>query len=160
MSINSDFFFVSVKSIYPNFAKPSKLDVEIWEEVLDGYSVDDILLAIKSYRKNEELNVAPCPAKFRKYIFSRTPKEVSGGLPMSAELYLMDLDRKAGRPVYYFHDYTMGIKHVFEAKLKPILEQDEFNKLDYSDKYKLAVEHGLFADFDLVMAKIVEARAV
>ena len=160
MSVNSDFFFVSIKSIYPSFAKPSNLEVEIWEEVLDGYSVDDILLAIKSYRKCEELNVAPTPAKFRKYIFSRTPREISGGLPMSAELYLMDLDRKAGRPVYYFHDYTMGINRVFEDKLRPLLEQDEFNKLEYSAKYKMAVENGLFADFDVIMAKIAEARAV
>ena len=158
MSANSDFFFISIKSIYPNFMRPSKLEEEIWEEVLDGYSVDDILLAIKAYRKNEELNVAPTPAKIKKYIFSRRPKEVLGGLPMSAELYLMDLDRKAGREVHYFHTYTKGINYVLDVKLRALVAVDEFNKLDYSAKYRLAVDNGLFADFDVVLAKIKEGR--
>lgn len=158
MSINSDFFFVSIKAIYPSFSRPSRLEEEIWEEVLEGYSVDDILLAVKAYRKNEETDVAPTPAKFKKYIFSKHSKVGTKNLPMSLEHHFMKLDKEAGREVYYFHIYTLGIDYVFDTKLKKILGNEKFNKLDYSSKYKLAVENGLFADFDKVLAKIREER--
>ena len=50
MSQKSDYFFVTIKQVYPNFAKPSEMDVEIWEEVLEPYSVETIRRGIKSYK--------------------------------------------------------------------------------------------------------------
>lgn len=41
-------FFLNIKQVYPNFARPSALETEIWEEMLEPYTQGDILAGIKS----------------------------------------------------------------------------------------------------------------
>lgn len=74
MSQKSDYFFLNIKQVYPNFARPSALETEIWEEMLEPYTQGDILAGIKSYRKSEDTNFAPNPARFRSYLYSRAKK--------------------------------------------------------------------------------------
>ena len=46
MSQKSDYFFLNIKQVYPNFARPSALETEIWEEMLEPYTQGDILAGI------------------------------------------------------------------------------------------------------------------
>lgn len=38
MSQKSDYFFLNIKQVSPNFARPSALETEIWEEMLEPYT--------------------------------------------------------------------------------------------------------------------------
>lgn len=82
MSQKSDYFFLNIKQVYPNFARPSALETEIWEEMLEPYTQGDILAGIKSYRKSEDTNFAPNPARFRSYLYSRAKKAEKPCLPL------------------------------------------------------------------------------
>lgn len=62
------FLFDKIQKMYPTFAKPDELDIECWTEVLQGYSQEDILKALKSYRKTVEYNQAPTPGTFAKFL--------------------------------------------------------------------------------------------
>ena len=148
MSKKSDYFFVNIKQIYPTFSRPSILDVEIWEEVLEPYDLDEIMAGIKSYRKNEETNFAPNPCKFKKYLFSKYKPNKKFELPLSPEKYLMEQDIKAGRCVHLFPTYAKAVEYVLDEKLAELYTKDEFKKFSRGMRYHLAVENGLFADFD------------
>ena len=118
MSDKSDYFFLNIKQVFPNFAKPTPLEAEIWAELLEPYQKDEILEAIKSYRKAEETNFAPNPAKFKNYLFKRRPKNDKPVLPLSPETYLMEEDIKAGRCRHLFPTYVKAVAYVLDVKLK------------------------------------------
>ncbi len=148
MSDKSDYFFLNIKQVFPNFAKPTPLEAEIWAELLEPYQKDEILEAIKSYRKAEETNFAPNPAKFKNYLFKRRPKNDKPVLPLSPETYLMEEDIKAGRCRHFFPTYVKAVAYVLDVKLKALFDEREFRCFSRGHKYRLAVEFGLFADFD------------
>ncbi len=152
MSKKSDYFFLNIKQVYPTFTKPSALETEIWEEMLEPYDLADILAGIKSYRKTEEMNFAPNPARFKNYLFShRKRAEPKLSLPLSPETYLMEEDIKSGRCRHFFPTYCKGVEHVLEVKLKKLYPEEEFKAFSRGKKYRLAVENGLFADFDTIL---------
>ena len=148
MSDKSDYFFLNVKQVFPNFAKPSPLETEIWAELLEPYQNEEILEAIKSFRKCEETNFPPIPAKFKNYLFKRKTKSDKPVLPLSPETYLMEEDIKAGRCRHFFPTYVKAVAYVLEVKLKALFDEDDFKTFSRGRKYRLAVEYGLFADFD------------
>ncbi len=152
MSKKSDYFFVNIKQIYPTFARPSALDTEVWSELLEPYSEEEIRQSIKAYRKNEDSKFAPTPARFKSYLFRDAPsarkREVNDDLPLSPESYLMQNDIKAGRCKYFFMTYTRAVEYVLEEKLKSVVKPEEFKGYTRGMKYRQAVEYGLFADFD------------
>lgn len=159
MSDKSDYFFVNVKQIFPNFAKPSQLEGEIWEEVLQPYSFKDILEALKAYRKCEDVNFAPNPAKLKKYLYRHDTVQDKPVLPLSPEAYLMEQDIKAGRCKYFFPTYCKAVEYVLNDKLLQLLGEVEFKKLSRARRYRLAVDNGLFADFDKILDLVYSAGA-
>lgn len=60
------FLFEKIKRIYPSFEIPDEFDVTCWVEILKGYSHDDILAALKHYRKTAEYSAPPVPGTFSK----------------------------------------------------------------------------------------------
>lgn len=148
MSDKSDYFFLNIKQVFPNFAKPTPLEAEIWAELLEPYQKDEILEAIKSYRKAEETNFPPNPAKLKNYLFKRKTNPDKPVLPLSPETYLMEEDIKAGRCRYFFPTYVKAVAYVLDVKLKALFDEREFKSFSRGHKYRLAVEFGLFADFD------------
>lgn len=62
------FLFDKIGRIYPTFVKPDEFDVECWTEILEGYSQEEILSALKAYRKTVEYNTPPTPASFSKFL--------------------------------------------------------------------------------------------
>lgn len=67
-TLETKFLFDKIKKMYPTFDMPDELDIECWTEILQGYSQDDILKALKSYRKTVEYNQAPTPGTFAKFL--------------------------------------------------------------------------------------------
>lgn len=126
MSQKSDYFFLNIKQVYPNFARPSALETEIWEEMLEPYTQGDILAGIKSYRKSEDTNFAPNPARFRSYLYSRAKKAEKPCLPLSPESYLMEEDIRAGRCRHLFPTYCKAVEYVLEVELKKLYSEAEF----------------------------------
>lgn len=152
MSSKSDFFFANIKQVYPTFPKPSALEAEIWEELLEPYDEEIILNGIKSYRKTVDTPYAPSPAKFSEYLYQ--PKKVvarEDDLPMCPASYLMQEDIKAGRCVYFFPTYEKAVRYILNQKTKELLSVEEYKNTTYGQRYRLAVDNGLFADFDKIL---------
>lgn len=162
MSEKSDYFFVNIKRIYPNFKRPSALETEIWEEMLEPYAREDILAGIKSYRKSEDTGFAPNPARFSNYLYSRHSKteENRDSLPLSPEQYLMDEDIRAGRCKYLYPVYCKAVNYILDVKTRKLCDSDEsFKKLTRGQRYRMAVDNGLFARFDEVLDYIYNKEA-
>lgn len=161
MSEKSDYFFVNIKQIYPNFKRPSALETEVWEELLEPYTVEDILAGIKSYRKNEDTGFAPNPAKFTNYLYSRSKtEEKADSLPLSPEQYLMDEDIRAGRCKYFYPVYCKAVNYILDVKTRELCDSDAaFKKLTRGQRYRLAVDNGLFAKFDEVLDYVYKQEA-
>lgn len=66
--LETKFLFEKIKRIYPTFSIPDELDIDCWTEVLEGYSQEEILSALKAYRKTVEYNTPPTPASFSKFL--------------------------------------------------------------------------------------------
>ncbi len=159
MSQKSDYFFVTIKQVFPNFAKPSDLDVEIWEEVLEPYSVEIIRKGIKSYRKNVDSGFAPTPAKFREYLYAPVVKDKKQPpeLPLSPESYLMETDIKAGRCRHFFPTYVRAVAYVLDVKVREAVDPEDFPKMSRVARYRYAVDNGLFADFEQTLDHVYKA---
>ena len=152
MSSKSDFFFAHIKQIYPTFPKPSGLETEIWEEILEPYDEEFILKGIKSYRKSVDTPYAPSPAKFCEYLYQPAKKdEREAELPMCPASYLMQEDQKAGRCVHFFPTYEKAVQYILNQKTKELLTPDEYKQTTYGERYRFAVDNGLFADFDTIL---------
>ena len=156
MSQKSDYFFVTIKQIYPNFARPSAIETEIWEEVLEPYSEEIIRKGIKSYRKNVDSGFAPTPARFCEYLYAPKvqKKNEPPALPPCPEKYLMEEDIKAGRCKHFFPTYSRAVTYVLDVKVREITDPEVFKKMSRVARYRCAVDNGLFADFDSVLDKV------
>lgn len=73
-ALETKFLFDKIRKLYPTFEIPDELDIDCWKEVLQGHSQEDILKALKSYRKTVEYNQAPTPGTFAKFL--REEREV------------------------------------------------------------------------------------
>lgn len=148
MHAKSDYFFFNLKQVYPDFVKPSPLEAEIWEEVLAPYSEREILAAIKEYRKTETTNFAPNPAKLRPYLLKKQPSASAPQLPLCPEDYLMKRDIKAGKCRHLFPIYEKAVNYLLDEVLKRSYPPAQFKTFPRGVRYQLAVEKGLFDDFE------------
>lgn len=151
MTDKSDYFFFHIKQVYPNFTRPTELEAEIWAEMLEPYDFEDIRAGIKSCRAEETANQAPNPAKFRQYLFHHAPQVEKPALPVSPESHLMKEDIRAGRCRHLFPTYCKAVNHVLNIKLAELYPAAEFRNFSRGKRYRLAVDNGLFADFDKVL---------
>lgn len=151
MTKKTDFFFLNVKDIYPNFNPPAKIDAEIWAEMLEPFEEKQIHDALKDYRLSQYGNFIPTPANFREFIAFYKTRKVEETLPLSPETYLMEQDIAAGRCKYFFETYVRGVDYVLNVKLKEVVGKEQLKKMTTGMRYRAAVDYGLFADFDEVL---------
>ena len=152
MSKNSDYFFLILKEVYPTICKPSAIDEEIWEEILNSFEPEQIRAAIKSYRASPKGAFPPLPSQFGEFLYPYTKRKVYEELPLSPSTYIMEQDIKAGRCKYLFPTYEAAVNYLFDVRLKEVLGKDEFAKYpSRGARYYKAVELGLFADFDEIL---------
>lgn len=151
MSVKSDLFFLNIKQIYPTFAKPSNLEAEIWEEVLEPYDEEAILKGIKSYRKTVDTPFAPTPAKFVEFLYQPQKKKRVEALPLSPSSYLMQQDIKSGRCKHLYPTYERAVEYVLNVKTKDVMSTEAYSKASRGARYHFAVKNGLFADFDKIL---------
>ena len=159
MSKNSDYFFLNLKQLYPNFKRPATIDVEIWEDELADFTLKDIYAALKAYRKSSSGGVIPTPFQFKDFLYPYKPIEQKVSLPLSPESYLMEQDIKAKRCKYLFPTYVAGVRYVLDVKLKDYVDEETLKKMTNGMRYRAAVDYGLFADFDKTL-DIVAPRKV
>lgn len=160
MSENSDFFFLNLKQLYPNFSKPASLDMEIWEEMLEKHNAESIRKALKAYRQSEKGNFIPTPACFKEYLAFYRPieKPVDDGLPDFPASYLMDQDVKNNRRKYFYPTYHAGVKYVLGTVLLNAIGEAEFRSLTYRQRYRRAVDLGLFGNFEEILDYVNENK--
>ena len=148
---NTKFIFDKMKKLYPSFVMPDELDVEVWTEILEGYSQTDILEALKSYRKNVPYNVAPTPAAFRPFLHH---EEKTTGATVAEEAKAdfawqrMDEDIEKGKCNWNMPTYRMAERIVLEEWLSKEMPVDLWQRMDYYGRVKQAKEKGLFDRFD------------
>lgn len=160
MSMKSDYFFANIKQVYPSFPKPSALETEIWEELLEPYSMETIRKGIKSYRKTEDTPYAPTPAKFSDYLYepkAAKPKS-QDDLPLCPESYLIEQDVKAGRCKHFYPTYVKAVKYLLDTKTKELMSEEDYKKSSRYQRYRFAVDNGLFANFDQTLDFIAEVE--
>lgn len=159
MSKKSDYLFLSIKQVYPAFAKPAALDMEIWAEMLEPFEKEDIKAALKDYRRSDMTGQAPKPGTFQNYLksYKRELREVDE-LPMSPESSLMEADIKAGRCKYFYPDYVNGVQYILNVQVKEIVGEKMYRKFTPGMKYRMAVDYGLFADFDKVLEIVTNSK--
>lgn len=156
MTSKSDYFFLNLRQLYPNFNKPAPLDVEIWEETLEPFKEEDIRAALKTYRQSVHGAFVPTVAQFKDYLYPYEPRETREDLPLSPESYLMEQDIKKGRCRYFYPDYARAVAYVLDVKVKESVGEEAFKKMTRGMKYRTAVDNGLFADFDDVLDLVVK----
>lgn len=156
MSKKSDYFFLCLKQIYPNFAKPSAIDEEIWEDMLDEFKVQDIYAALKSYRKSLSGGSIPTPVKFADFLYpyQKKNRSVDNSLPLSPETALMEEDIRAGRCRHFFCDYVEGVEYVLFHKIKEYVDEKTLSTYSRGTRYRVAVEYGLFGEFEEILDQL------
>lgn len=73
----TDFLFTKIKKLYPNFIRPDELDIDVWADVLKGFSQTEILNALKAYRATEQYDKAPTPGLFKHYLSEEGKNQAS-----------------------------------------------------------------------------------
>lgn len=159
MSKNSDYFFLTLKEIYPTISKPSVIDEEIWEDMLEPFEQAQIRAAIKSYRSTSKGAFPPLPAQFKEFLYPYTKRKVYDELPLSPATHIMEQDIKAGRCKHLFPTYEAAVNYLFDVRLKEVLGKEEFAKYPTrGSRYYKAVDLGLFADFDDILEIVYRER--
>jgi len=159
MSDNSDYFFLNLKQLYPNFAKPALLDVEIWEDMLKKHTPESIRKALKSYRQSEHGNFIPTPSRFKEFLdcfLPRIRQIEDDDLPEFPVSHLMEQDRINDRQKYFYPTYNDGVKYVLSTVLMNTIGEAEFRTLTYKQRYRRAVDLGLFANFEEILDYVNE----
>lgn len=159
MTENTDYFFWNVKELYPNFGKPSRIDNDIWADILNPYSKDEIYKALKSYRKSEKGAFIPIPSRFKEFLYpydkKKTPSQGAFCLPE----HLMKEDIRAGRCKHLFPTYVSATNYILNVKLKEVVGDKKFAECpDYASRIGLAIEECLFADLEPILDYVHEKR--
>ena len=146
-------FLLNIKELYPNFQYPSYETIRKWKDILEPYTADEIISAIKQWRKNNSIQNAPDVELFKSYLVKKNEKNLTKCqfLPFNPESYLMEQDIKANRCKHLYPIYCRAVKYIINTRLKNFCSKNEFKHLNYSQRYTMAVEKGLFADFDKIL---------
>ncbi len=159
------FLFEKIKRIYPSFEIPDEFDVTCWVEILKGYSHDDILAALKHYRKTAEYSAPPVPGTFSKCL-----KDVATAhFPeySAREESFVEDDEKNWRTVAKYdlaeglrvrggnknlrYWYTAAIREIFAERVARLPESRFW---DYGKTVAECFRRGFFDDVDEVAENI------
>lgn len=147
---NTKFVFDKMKKLYPSFVMPDEIDVEVWTEILEGYSQTDILEALKAYRKNVPYNVAPTPAAFKAFLqhSESVVKTVTQEAMADYAWQRMDEDIAKGECRWNLPTYRMAERIVIDEWLAQEMPTDLWARMDYYSRIAQAKAKGLFDRFD------------
>lgn len=164
------FLFEKIKRIYPSFEIPDEFDVTCWVEILKGYSHDDILAALKHYRKTAEYSAPPVPGTFSKCL-----KDVATAhFPeySAREESFAEDDEKNWRTVAKYdlaeglrirggnknlrYWYTAAIREIFAERVGRLPESRFW---DYGKTVAECFRRGFFDDVDEVAENIRQREA-
>lgn len=164
------FLFEKIKRIYPSFEIPDEFDVTCWVEILKGYSHDDILAALKHYRKTAEYSAPPVPGTFSKCL-----KDVATAhFPeySAREESFAEDDEKNWRTVAKYdlaeglrirggnknlrYWYTAAIREIFAERVARLPESRFW---DYGKTVAECFRRGFFDDVDEVAENIRQREA-
>ena len=142
------FLFDKIKRLYPTFVRPDELDIEVWTEVLDGYSQTEILDALKNYRKNTPYDRAPNPASFKAFLGEKETRrgERPEFVVISPVEQWMKADIASGNCHHMLNVYQLAVERVMTDKLLEVIPADEFQRMNTFERYKAAQNNGLFND--------------
>lgn len=151
MSKKSDYLFWNLKQLYPTMGAPTKIDEEIYAEMLEPYSTEEIYAAIKSHRKGERGGYVPRLSELKESLELNHPqRQYVRDLPLSPEVYLMREDERMGRTKYFFPDYKIAVNYILTERLRKEVGDWAADKL-FAERFRIAVDYGLFADFTEVV---------
>lgn len=142
-------FISNLRELYPNMSAPNEYQSQEWQKILSPLNVEDIISTLKSWVKKSP-KYPPTPQKFQNHLkFTSKPQTMTKQyLPFSPESYLMRQDIENNRCKHFYPTYCNAVRYLLNVKLKTFYKNDEFKNFNYSKRYQLAVERGLFADFD------------
>ena len=159
---NTKFIFDKMKKLYPSFTMPDEIDVQVWTEILDGYSQTDILEALKNYRKNVPYNVAPLPAKFKEYLPEKYKHAESNEQVIEARgdyaWERMNSDIEAGSCRNNLYVYRDAERIVLNDWLAREIPASVWCKMSYASKLQQATEKGLLGNFDEALRQAAQKR--
>lgn len=160
----TDFLFSKIKRLYPTFVRPDEIDIDCWLEILDGYSQTEILDALKAYRKNCEYNNAPIPGTFKKYLHHKSEPEVQATQTVAQaakgdfawERMAEDIEAGCCRNALYV--YRDAERIVLTDWLCQEMPRDIWARMNYSARYKQAMDKGLYNNFNEALRQAAQAR--
>lgn len=145
------FLFDKIKRLYQTFQIPDELEIEIWSEILEGYSQTTILNALKDYRKSVAYNTPPVPAEFKKYLASTEGGAVFTGdtakfVAPAEQLMQSDIEMKRCR--HFLPVYKQAVDYILSDLLLVEIPVPEWRKMNFDSRYITAKNKGLFSRFD------------
>lgn len=160
----TEFLFNKIKKLYPTFVRPDEFDIDCWLEVLEGYSQTEILDALKEYRKNCEYNNAPIPGTFKKYLHHKSEPEAQATQTVAQaakgdfawERMAADIEAGCCRNALYV--YRDAERIVLTDWLCQEMPRDIWARMNYSARYKQAMDKGLYNNFDEALRMAAQAR--
>lgn len=161
----AEFLFSKIKKLYPTFDVPDELDIEVWLDVLEGYSQTQILDALKAYRRNTEYNSAPIPANFEKWLVQQCKEHpVVDEEPkvkyFNPAVEFMQRDINLGKCKYTLKVYDRAVDYIINELLLDEVPVSEHGKMDFSTKCANAKDKGLFKDFDDILEQLATTGEV
>lgn len=119
-----EFLFKKMKSLYSTFQYPDEFGIELWTEILEGYSQTELLDALKAYRKQTVYNKAPTPAEFRKFLEAIKSND-RANMRQRIEKCAAEIEDKFG--VKARNRYIRGLIDAYGVELKPETEEKKKN---------------------------------
>lgn len=133
-----------------------------WEQAFDKYDTDDVIQAINNYWRYKSDKTRPSVSQILSFL--QTEKEVK---PKSEhktdsvryfcienDLMARDIELKRNSE-FILSDYRRAVDYILNESLVNLIGEQEFRKLssdekvkERSDKYRIAMQNGLFNDFD------------
>lgn len=152
----TSFLFDKIKRLYPTFVRPDDLDIEVWTEVLDGFSQTEILDALKNYRKNTPYDRAPNPASFKAFLGERETRrnERPEFVAISPVEQWMKADIASGNCHHLLNVYQLAVERVMTDKLLEVIPADEFQRMNTFERYKAAQNNGLFDNREKTLREV------
>lgn len=161
---NASFIFEKMKKVYPTFENPDEFSIGEWTGVLDGYSQTEILDAFKEYRKNVPYNSAPTPSAFKPFLHHKSepeaqvPHTVAQAAKGDFAWERMAADIEAGCCRNALYVYRDAERIVLTDWLCQEMPRDIWARMNYSARYKQAMEKGLFNNFDEALRQAAQER--
>ena len=151
-TLETKFLFDKIKRIYPTFEIPDEFDIGCWTDILKGYSQDEILQALKAYRKTVEYNTPPTPASFSKFLHQENGsprKNIKNrevwDIDPALGYYLRDLETKSGKDVHALVFYRWALRDIIIEMVDTLPKSEN---MSFGEKVALLRKNNWDSDID------------